>query len=541
MIKKYAAAAAVSGVAIAALAPGVAHAAPAVQKITRDGVSITYQRVDASSTTPGSGSGPTTSDFDGDGRDDIAATARGGVVVRYAAGGVIDYFGHATGTRLTLGAALTSGDFDNDGYDDLVIGDPQEVDGVSRTVSGGLWIVPGSAGGLRVAAIRHLNQSSSGVPGTAEAGDEFAGALAAGDINGDGRADLAVGLPGEAVGTVADAGAVTMFLSGAQGVGTAGVRSLDQGTAYMPGTPSAFDRFGDRLAIGRFNHDSFGDLAIGSPGENEGGTGPSRGMVNLILGVSTGLNVIGVLSVEGDHFSTVAPQVRPVRLGQGGLAMADVDGDGAEELFAGTPEATVAGAAGAGMVAVLPGGNDGFFVTASSVLTRDTAEVPGSPQAGEAFGAAVAAGDITGDGFGDLVAGAPGRDVVDAPLTPPGTIRDAGVVSLFRGSATGPVSTGTDLSPGYEYIEGIAETGDHFGHDVRVVNRDGRDGLDVLISSPGERGTDLGGPAGTPGDTPGAIHECAGGDPNFMYGVRRTTGTDVAVPGFDTNIYGYVL
>ncbi|MFI7602270.1 FG-GAP repeat protein [Actinoplanes sp. NPDC049681] len=540
MIKKYVAAAAMSGIVLAVLAPVSAYAAPAARTITRDGASITFQRV-AAPATPRSGTGPTTSDFDGDGLDDIAATARGGVVVRYSSGGHTDYIGKTGGgTAITLGAAIAGGDFDGDGYDDLVVGDPTEVDGTNRTAAGGLWILPGSAGGLKVSAIRHLNQSSAGVPGTAEAGDEFGGALAAGDVNGDGRADLAVGLPGESAGSVADAGGAVMFLSDAQGVSTTGARWLDQGTANMPGTPTAFDRFGSELAIGHFNHDGYGDLAIASPGENEGGTGPSRGMVNLILGSGAGLNVIGVFSVEGDDFGSVAPDVRPVRLGYGGLALADVNGDGADELFAGTPEAAVAGAAGAGMVAVLEGSNDGFFVTASSVVTRKTADVPGDPAAADSFGAAVAAGDVTGDGFGDLVVGVPGQDVVDAPMAPPGTVRDAGVVSQFRGSATGLVARG-DLSQGYEYVDGISEPGDRFGHDVRLVNLDGADGLDALISSPGERGADAGAPAPAPGDTPGAVYECLGGDPNFMYGTHRTTGTDVAVPGFDTDVYGYVL
>ncbi|MEV4641123.1 FG-GAP-like repeat-containing protein [Actinoplanes sp. NPDC049548] len=541
MIKKYAAAAAMSSTVLAVLAPAAAHAAPAAQTITRDGASITFQRVDAPAT-PKSGTGPTSSDFDGDGLDDIAAAARGGVVVRYSSGGHTDYIGKtAGGGAITLGAAIAGGDFDNDGYDDLVVGDPTEADGANGTSAGGLWILPGSSGGLRASAIRHLNQSSAGVPGTAEGGDEFGAALAAGDINGDGRADLAVGVPGQNIGSASDAGGVVTFLSNAQGVSTTGARWLDQGTAYMPGSPTSFDRFGGELAIGHFNHDKYGDLAIASPGENEGGTGPSRGMVNLILGGSSGLNVIGVFSVEGDDFGKVAPTVRPVRLGYGGLTLADVNGDGADELVAGTPEATVAGQANAGMVAVLEGNNDGIFVTASSVVTRNTAGVPADPKAGDAFGAAVAAGDVTGDGLGDLVVGVPGQDVVDAPTAPPGTVRDAGVVSLFRGSAAGLVSHGYDISQGYEYVDGTSEAGDRFGHDVRIVNLDGRDGLDAVIASPGERGIDRGAPAPPAGDTPGAIYECLGGDPNFMYGTHRTTGTEVAVPGFNTNIYGYVL
>ncbi|XVV15342.1 hypothetical protein ACQP2X_13665 [Actinoplanes sp. CA-131856] len=431
-------------------------------------------------------------------------------------------------STITKAAALTSGDFDGDGYDDLVVGVPAEADGTNRTAAGGLSILPGSAGGLSVAGIRHLNQSSPGVPETAEAGDEFAGALAAGDINGDGRDDLAVGLPGERLGTVADAGGVIMFLSDANGVSTAGARWLDQSDPYVPGSPTAFDRFGSVLAIGHYNHDEYGDLAVGSPGESGGGS------LNLILGVGTGLNVIGVFSVGGGDFTKVAPGVQPVRLGFGGLAMADTDGDGADELFAGTPEAVVGGRTGAGMVAVLRGNNDGFFVTASSVLTRASAEVPGDPAAGDAFGAAVAAGDITGDGFGDLLVGVPGQDVVDAPTAPPGTVRDAGVVSPFRGSASGLVSRGADISQGYEYVDGVSQAGDRFGHDLRVLNLDGREGLDAVVSAPGERGA-------TQGDTAGTIYECLGGDPNFMYGTASTSGDEVAQPGFNTNIYGYVL
>ncbi|MFF5075841.1 hypothetical protein ACFY36_02235 [Actinoplanes sp. NPDC000266] len=521
---RYAATAVLSTTALAVLVPGVAHAAPTT--VTKDGASITFQRV-AAPATPRSGTGPTTSDFDGDGLDDIAATARGGVVVRYSSGAYRDYLG-------TKAAALTSGDFNNDGYDDLVVGVPTEADGTNRTAAGGLWILPGSAGGLSVAGIRHLNQSSPGVPETAEAGDEFAGALAAGDINGDGRADLAVGLPGETVGTATDAGGLIMFLSDANGVSTTGARWLDQSDPYMPGAPNAFDRFGGVLAIGHYNHDGYGDLAIGSPGERAGGTGASLGMVNLILGVPTGLNVIGVFAVGGGDFTKVAPSVQPVRLGFGGLAFADADGDGADELFAGTPDAAVGGKAGAGMVAVFQGNNDGFFVTASSVLTRASAGVPGDPVAGDAFGSAVAAGDITGDGFGDLLVGVPGQDVVDAPAAPPGTVRDAGVVSPFRGSASGLVSRGADISQGYEYVDGVSQAGDRFGHDLRVLNLDGGEGLDAVVSAPGERGA-------TQGDTAGTIYECLGGDPNFMYGSARTSGDDVAQSGFNTNIYGYIL
>ncbi|OEV25562.1 hypothetical protein AN219_25635, partial [Streptomyces nanshensis] len=59
-----------------------------------------------------------------------------------------------------------------------------------------------------------LTQNSPGVPGVNEEGDEFGKALAAGDVNGDGYADIAVGVPGEDIGSGAsgkDAGAVVQL------------------------------------------------------------------------------------------------------------------------------------------------------------------------------------------------------------------------------------------------------------------------------------------------------------------------------------------
>jgi hypothetical protein len=543
MFIKYAASAALSTVVLTLLGPVAAHAAAGPQTITRDGVSIKYQRV-AAAATPKSGSGATRSDFDGDGLDDIAATVRGGVVVRYSSGRFTDYFGNTTGsTALTLGTAFTSGDFDNNGFDDLVVGDPDETDKANGTAAGGLWIVPGSAQGLQVSKIRHLNQSTAGVPDASESGDEFAGALAAGDINGDGRADLAVGLPGEDVGTQASAGGLIMLLSDANGVSTTGAKWLDQNTSLVPDTAQSWDRFGGVLAIGKFNADTYADLAIGSPGENEGATAtPSKGSINLILGGASGLNVRGVASVYGDDFTQVAPGVKPIRLGFGGITLADTNNDGRDDLVAGTPEATVDGKANAGMVVTLFGGNNGFFAGESQVSTQNSTGIPGDAEAGDSFGASVTAGDITGDGFGDVVIGVPGEDVVDAPLAPPGNVVDAGVISLLRGSATGPAGgVALELSQGYEYTPGTSERGDRFGDSVRVLDLDGRDGLDAIVSAPGELGVDEGGPAPTDGDTPGAVTEYAGGEPNFMYGVRRTTGTELRLPGFNTNIYGTVL
>src|SRR5690606_8314692 len=90
-----------------------------------------------------------------------------------------------------FGRSLTTGDFDDDGYADLAIGVP------SDNGEGAVNIIYGSADGLDAAGDQRWTQDSAGVLGIAERFDSFGSSLAAGDLDGDGRDDLAIGVPGE--------------------------------------------------------------------------------------------------------------------------------------------------------------------------------------------------------------------------------------------------------------------------------------------------------------------------------------------------------
>jgi len=109
----------------------------------------------------------------------------------------------------SFGGALATGDFNGDGFSDLAIGvageDLQTANGNVED-TGSVHIVYGSRSGLNHAATQLLNQNSDGMPGVAERLDRFGGALAAGDFNGDGFGDLAIGAGGESAGVT---GAVT--------------------------------------------------------------------------------------------------------------------------------------------------------------------------------------------------------------------------------------------------------------------------------------------------------------------------------------------
>ncbi|MFD9203803.1 FG-GAP repeat domain-containing protein, partial [Streptomyces anthocyanicus] len=86
----------------------------------------------------------------------------------------------------------------------------------------------------------------------------------------------------------------------------------------------------------------------------------------------------------------------------------DFNGDGYADLAVGVPDGAVGGKARAGYVNVLWGGRNGIGAHGSIRVTQATTEVPGTPEAGDRFGASVALEDLNGDGIAELLAGAPG-------------------------------------------------------------------------------------------------------------------------------------
>jgi FG-GAP repeat protein len=145
-----------------------------------------------------------------------------------------------------FGSAVSSGDFDNNGISDLAVGVPDEDVGAIRD-AGAVNVLYGPSGGLTATGSQQFWQGAGGVAGTAEAFDNFGWTVSAGDFNNNGFADLAIGVPFEAIGAIEGAGAVNVLYGAGGGLTTVGNQTFWQGASGVAGTAEVGDNFGFAL------------------------------------------------------------------------------------------------------------------------------------------------------------------------------------------------------------------------------------------------------------------------------------------------------
>ncbi|MEU0357331.1 hypothetical protein [Streptomyces cyaneofuscatus] len=175
--------------------------------------------------------------------------------------------------RMTGGDGLTSavGDVNGDGYGDVVVGDPDKLTAEGRYghLGGAVHVWFGSANGVAYdKAPMTVHQDTAGVPGSGERYDEFGASVAVADLDRDGKAEIIVGAPGEALGTKARAGTVVVVPGRATGALGAGSYAFSQDTAGVPGAVEADDAFGATVGAADLNRDGRSELVVGAAWEN---------------------------------------------------------------------------------------------------------------------------------------------------------------------------------------------------------------------------------------------------------------------------------
>jgi FG-GAP repeat len=427
----------------------------------------------------------TRADFNGDGFADLAAGVPGesqadGVA---AAGAVSVIYGSATGLTSTgnqlwsqdstdvldapqkedeFGFAVAPGDFNGDGFADLAIGVPYED--TNHEDSGAVNVLYGTPAGLSAAGNQFWTRDSDGIIGEERQDAEFGRALATGDFNRDGFADLAVGIPSHDVDNkIVDAGSVAIIYGSASGLTPEGNQALSQDSDGIRNSAEAGDQFGFALATGNFDHDGFIDLAVGAPGEDALSGPRDAGAVNVIFGSGAGL------TGEGDEYWTqdsdgVKGQREAGDLFGYALASGDLDGDGFEDLAVGVPFEDLGTALDAGYVNVLYGSAGGLTSTGDQGWSQDSDGISSASETGDEFGFDLAAGNLTSDRFADLTIGSPGEDDSEGR-------EDTGAAHVLFGGGSGLTSEGSQFwTQDIAGVEDQNEAGDRFGFSAMSAN-----------------------------------------------------------------------
>ncbi|MEF8756300.1 MAG: hypothetical protein V5B60_20575 [Accumulibacter sp.] len=382
--------------------------------------------------------------------------------------------GQCAGDR-SGGSVSTAGDVNGDGLADLIVG-ADRSDPAARSSAGRSYVVFGKADGGAV-NLSAIAGGSGGFVINGQCTYDYSGrsVSAAGDVNGDGLADVIVGALGSdaASGVSVGRSYVVFGRSGGSSVDLAAIAGGNGGfviDGHQPG-----DLSGSAVAAaGDVNGDGLSDLLVGaSYGDSVAGIDAGRSYV--VFGKSSGDTVALSAVAAGRGGFVIHGQSDRDRSGYSVAAAGDVNGDGFADVVVGANRSDPAAGLDAGRSYVVFGHTGGGAVDLSAVAAGTGGFVINGQGSGDRSGGSVsAAGDINGDGLADLIVGAAGSDPVAGP--------NAGRSYVVFGKTGGGAVDLSAIAGGNRgfVIDGQC-SGDYSGHSVAAAGDVNGDGLADLI------------------------------------------------------------
>lgn len=288
---------------------------------------------------------------------------------------------------------LLTGDFDGDLTADRLVLQPMYDCRKGRIVE----VIDG------VQTVWH--RDVTGILGDANCSDYFGASAGVGDFNGDGYDDVAMGVPGDDVGTYSHAGSISVIYGSSTGLTDSGDQIFHQDSMGVGGSAARWDFLGESMTVGDFDCDGFDDVAIGVA-QDDVGSVRDAGAVNVIYGSSAGLSTVadnwyqgasGVLDTDelGDRFGA------SVAAGNFNNDLNSANGKDCDDLAIGSPSEDLASAPDSGRITVLYGGAVGLSISTQQGFYQGSG-LGDSYEAGDLLGSVLIAGDIDANGIDDL-------------------------------------------------------------------------------------------------------------------------------------------